>query len=319
MNYDIRKNYRKEPYMVNLLITEYCPLKCKQCYQSQTSTNNYMHFSQIKKYVLELKEMGVQIVQLSGGEPLTHPNIVEIVEYIKSRGFICKIATSGYNLSNSIIKKFVDLKLDALHISLNGSEKEINSVSRDGYQYAINALEQAHIFGQLSIINWVAHHKNIDDLPNVVELAKRMNATIDVLMLKEGTPDLSECDLNDLKQIKKVIEKNKGLLKVESCFITLRLLMDEKISLIDRGCLAARFHFSISQSGYAPCPHFCPSMPLHDIGWHWNNDIDFNKLRMEQRNLYKFNYCKSCKYSAKCFLCRFAVVEDLCPLFEKGE
>lgn len=93
--------------MANLLLTEVCVRKCPYCFAKQ-----YMEGvedrSAITKdnlvYVVNfLEKSGINRISLLGGEPLIHPRVAEIIEYlILDRGFEVCIFTSGIMPSNKL-------------------------------------------------------------------------------------------------------------------------------------------------------------------------------------------------------------------------
>ena len=58
------------------------------------------------------------------------------------------------------------------YISLNGSVKEINNLSREGYDISISAIEKLAKNKVRFGINWVARHDNVRDFPNMLALCR---------------------------------------------------------------------------------------------------------------------------------------------------
>jgi MoaA/NifB/PqqE/SkfB family radical SAM enzyme len=71
----------------------------------------------VKKMVDQMKQAGVLMISLTGGEPLIREDIGEIIRYIKNRSLVCKLNTNGVLVK----KRLDDLKrLDVLQISIDG-------------------------------------------------------------------------------------------------------------------------------------------------------------------------------------------------------
>src|SRR2546423_15627882 len=67
-----------------------------------------------------IRKLGVMRLGLQGGEPLKHPDIVEVVRYAKSLGF-CKVSmsTNGFLLNRHLLADLEGAGLDDLQISLD--------------------------------------------------------------------------------------------------------------------------------------------------------------------------------------------------------
>jgi 2-iminoacetate synthase ThiH len=90
------------PGVVSLSVTNKCNYKCNYCYNSSSPIKN--NFLDEPIIVLEqLKKMGVKIIELTGGEPLLHPEITKIIEYALLNFQILSLLTNGYHLNNEIL------------------------------------------------------------------------------------------------------------------------------------------------------------------------------------------------------------------------
>jgi radical SAM protein with 4Fe4S-binding SPASM domain len=95
----------------------------------------YMDFGLFKECVRQAIEMGVKmIVPFNYGEPLLHPKLVEMVEYIKtqSRETIVKINTNGVLLNKEYARGLIGAGIDEITFSLEGCTKESHEkIARD--------------------------------------------------------------------------------------------------------------------------------------------------------------------------------------------
>lgn len=265
-------------YSVNIELTNKCPLHCPQCYCSLEG-NKHIDLEIAKLKIKEAAEHGVQTVNLSGGETLCYPWLYELISYASG---LCKqvnIAISGCFFSEEVLQKLLDTGVTSVSVSLNGSTKEINSLTRDGYELAIKALE---ILGRSKLeqtyINWVMHTNNCDDFQNVVTIAEKYNIHyIDVIMFKpDARHELKTFPSGkQMKQIANYIHFYKGPVRilVESCFSPLLALVSNyswtgNINTgIQKGCGAGMYMYNISVDGlYSPCRHldFCEDYPTLD-------------------------------------------------------
>lgn len=87
-----------------MIITEYCNFSCPYCRGLKPEIygdrpKKELSFSEIKRNIdLWCKDLPLENIRFSGGEPTLHKNIVEIIEYAKSKGIKrIAISTNGSN------------------------------------------------------------------------------------------------------------------------------------------------------------------------------------------------------------------------------
>lgn len=87
-------------------IIQKCPNNCMFCSsKSSYQKDNIIDFTTIKRTIdFFVKNGGIKEISLSGGEPLLHPNIFEIIEYCHNYGIFTTVYTSGIvrNTSNAL-------------------------------------------------------------------------------------------------------------------------------------------------------------------------------------------------------------------------
>jgi MoaA/NifB/PqqE/SkfB family radical SAM enzyme len=117
----------RHPILVHLVPIRRCNLSCTYC-------NEFDNFSKPvpKKDLLHrirlLEELGSENIHISGGEPLLHPDIEEIIEYISSRGMSSGLLTNGYLLTPDRIRKLNRAGLDYLQISVDNVNPDETSM-----------------------------------------------------------------------------------------------------------------------------------------------------------------------------------------------
>lgn len=115
------------PYVLCIELTYMCPLKCKHCYLDAGKGDSIDRLL-LNRIVNEAIELGVDSIQLTGGEPLLYDGIFDAMEQILSNDIEVQLFTSGVINSDQIIKKFKLLKHDKLSIqvSIDGLEEYHN-------------------------------------------------------------------------------------------------------------------------------------------------------------------------------------------------
>jgi MoaA/NifB/PqqE/SkfB family radical SAM enzyme len=67
----------------------------------------------------QLADLGTTIITISGGEPMLHPDLDEIIRHIRSRGILATLITNGYLLTAERIRSMNRAGLDYLQISID--------------------------------------------------------------------------------------------------------------------------------------------------------------------------------------------------------
>lgn len=82
---------------MRILITEGCNANCKSCFNKDYRTAKYINFDDYKDLAVYLKNSGVKLVKIMGGEPTTHPDFLKIVDFSKKCFEKIGIFTNGIN------------------------------------------------------------------------------------------------------------------------------------------------------------------------------------------------------------------------------
>ncbi|MEO8184223.1 MAG: radical SAM protein [Deltaproteobacteria bacterium] len=125
----------KRPFLAQLVVTRRCNLSCGYC-------NEYDNFSKpVPQDVLEaridhLAKLGTCVVTLTGGEPLLHPKLDELVARVVSHGMVCTTISNGYAFTPRWIDRLNRAGLTLVQISIDNlepnevSEKSLSKIRR---------------------------------------------------------------------------------------------------------------------------------------------------------------------------------------------
>ena len=108
----------EHPLLAHIIPIRRCNLACEYC-------NEYDDFSKpvptesMFQRVDKLGELGTSVVTISGGEPLLHPELDEIIRRIRKNGSIAGLITNGYLLTAERIEKLNRAGLEWLQISID--------------------------------------------------------------------------------------------------------------------------------------------------------------------------------------------------------
>jgi MoaA/NifB/PqqE/SkfB family radical SAM enzyme len=106
------------PLLAHIIPIRRCNLACEYC-------NEYDDFSKpvptdvMFQRVDKLGALGTSVITISGGEPLLHPELDQIIARIRRNGIVAGMITNGYLLMPDRIQKLNDAGLEWLQISID--------------------------------------------------------------------------------------------------------------------------------------------------------------------------------------------------------
>lgn len=302
INFYKKNGYLVYPKIVQIEITNQCPLKCKQCYK--TVDAHCMDLKTFYTVIEELAKFNVKSIMLNGGEPLIHPKFNEILRCLKRHNMNIYCFTSGFGLNAKMINELASTDTN-LSISLNGSTEVINSLSRDGYNYGINALNLLMHSNKTEYgINWVSRADNVHDFKNMIALALSKKCKwINVITNKicNGTLE-SKMNLKEYIYLSNIIhECSKDIkINIETCNSLLLSFMNIKRGSLFKGCIAGKEACFINVDGYfMPCSHLYYPEKWDSISDYWYKSPTLNDLRKKESR----EFCEDCCNENKCSFC----------------
>ena len=126
------------PIHIDLEATTLCNLKCFMCFQSFDTPNpDSMDFDIFKKIIDEGVENGLCSIKTQyRGEPLLHPEMIEMVKYAKSRGIIeVMFNTNATLLTEKKSRELIEAGLDKIICSVDGCTKDVYEKVRIGAKF----------------------------------------------------------------------------------------------------------------------------------------------------------------------------------------
>jgi MoaA/NifB/PqqE/SkfB family radical SAM enzyme len=106
------------PLLAHIIPVRRCNLSCTYC-------NEFDDFSkpvpteEMFRRIDKLGALGTAVVTISGGEPLLHPELDEVIRRIRSNGMIAGLITNGYFLVADRIRRLNRAGLEWLQISID--------------------------------------------------------------------------------------------------------------------------------------------------------------------------------------------------------
>lgn len=157
-----------------------CPLQCPYCanpvdyakYSEELSTDDW------KRVFAEARKMGAVQLGLSGGEPLTRTDLIELVRYARELGYYSNLITSGYGLTEEKIAQLKEAGLDHIQVSIQASSEELSDYLA-GTKSFVHKQQVAHLVkkhGYPMVLCVVIHRENIHQMPEILAMAEELGA-----------------------------------------------------------------------------------------------------------------------------------------------
>lgn len=177
------KNREKPLKELYLYLTEECNLNCRHCWILPKYTGksecveHYIDTKILIKTIDDAIAIGLQGVKLTGGEPLLHPQVKEIISFINKRNLYLVIETNGVLLTPEIADLIKCNKASMVSISIDSHIRESHEKIRgvkgcfDASVAAITLLSERGVNNQIimSLLN-----ENRGHIESLVALAERL-------------------------------------------------------------------------------------------------------------------------------------------------
>lgn len=165
-------------------LTQGCNLKCRHCwiapkYQTEDTTWPSVDFELFKDIVQQGKELGLSGVKLTGGEPLIHPKIEQILDYLSETGLRLTIESNGVKCTPPIVEKIMKNHRPFVSVSLDAPDSETHEWVRGVpgcFDAALNGVRNLVKAGLRPQIIMSVMRRNADKMEDVVRLAEKENA-----------------------------------------------------------------------------------------------------------------------------------------------
>jgi radical SAM protein with 4Fe4S-binding SPASM domain len=152
-------------------VTRTCNLRCVHCYSdsyAQKYPGELTHDEAVRA-IDDLAEFQVPAVLFSGGEPLTRPDLFELMGYAASKGLRLTLSTNGTLLDEAAAKQLKELGTTYVGISLDGIG-ETNDLFRGrkgAFEAAVRGMRNCRAVGQKVGLRLTLTRRNCMDLHDI--------------------------------------------------------------------------------------------------------------------------------------------------------
>lgn len=164
-----------------IALTQKCNLRCLHCAQASSNENeDELTFEEIDMILDDLKVYATNhtpLVQFTGGEIFCRSDTVDIIKNALKKGFKVGFNTNGVLVTDEVVSRLAHPNLN-VRVSIDGATKETHEYIRGKgtYYKTIRAIEYFVKYGVNTMLNFLIHKGNIEELEAMFELTYRLGA-----------------------------------------------------------------------------------------------------------------------------------------------
>jgi radical SAM protein len=180
---------RPVPRVIAWESTRACRFACVHCRaDAQTEPDpKQLKTEEAYQMVNQISEFSNPVFIISGGDPLLRKDIFDIAALASRKGLKVVMSPSGSRIQHETVNKMQESGIQAVSISLDGSNPDVHDGFRrvnGSFETATDTLNVLREEGMPFQINTTVTQHNLEDLPNIRDMAVKLGAsTWDVFML----------------------------------------------------------------------------------------------------------------------------------------
>jgi radical SAM additional 4Fe4S-binding domain len=114
------------PISVHIEIVGACNEKCVHCYLPQEAKKGFISLDLFRNIIIQVKELNILHLTLSGGEPMLHPNFIEILSLCNAYDMSINILSNVTNLTKDMVVEMKKNPVLGVQISLYSMEAGVH-------------------------------------------------------------------------------------------------------------------------------------------------------------------------------------------------
>jgi pyrroloquinoline quinone biosynthesis protein E len=167
------------PYALLAEITYRCPLHCPYCSNpTQTQNDQELTTDEWTRVIREAAALGVLQIGFSGGEPLARRDLPDLVRAAREANLYTNLITSGISLDDDRLGALRKAGLDSVQLSFQSDNADLADeiAGARAHQRKLDGAAKIRAAGIPLSLNFVIHRRNIDRLPQMIDLAESLQA-----------------------------------------------------------------------------------------------------------------------------------------------
>jgi len=323
-----KENQFSAPLKISMNLTKRCNLRCKQCFSDSGEIKAVeLNTEEMFKLFDDMNKYGTFFICLGGGEPLTRPDLLEILEYGKKKQLAISVVSNGLLLTQDLINKLNEVELDTFWISLDGLEENHEMLrGKTTFKKTLNSLQLLKDYYKGKTAIRISLNKyNVNEYKELIKIAEEYN--IDLIrftpIISFGRAKNEDLTINQDQYIDFLNNIKKAKSKVEIIYPNKPNPQKIWIGTNGFGCHCGKEAIWIDEVGnYSPCIFWGDKYILGNI--REKSYMDLWKESLITANIKGNKTCENCKNYKVCrggcrvrALYEFGNLDDvdpLCPL-----
>lgn len=163
--------------LLQVHITDKCNLCCKHCYQEGIDYNFFLEINDYKILIDQFKDIALatncdsRVLNITGGEPLIVPNIMEYIDIAIDSG-VEKInfLTNGILLNKEVLLEIKKRKIIEVQVSLEGAKKTNDYIRGEGsFAKILSSIRLANNLGVYIKVSYTLNNLNCEDVSEAIK------------------------------------------------------------------------------------------------------------------------------------------------------
>jgi MoaA/NifB/PqqE/SkfB family radical SAM enzyme len=199
----------KHPILVHIIPMRRCNLACTYCNEFDDASEP-VPLEEMKRRLDLIADMGTTVITISGGEPLMHPDLDEVIRHIRRRGMIAGMITNGFFLNQERIERLNAAGLEHLQISIDNTVPD--EVSKKSLKTLDGRLEMLarHAVFQVNINSVLGSGvKDPEDALKIARRAVELGFTSTVGIIHDGNGQLKPLGERELEIFEEIMTLGK--------------------------------------------------------------------------------------------------------------
>jgi len=197
-SYFIGKEEGALPLCAQIDLTYRCNYRCLHCYcpagfsEQELSTRDWITILD------QMHESGCLWLNISGGEPLSRKDFLEIYSYAKKKGFLITLFTNASLFDRGIIEFLKKYPPYSIEVTLNGitsATYEYITQTKGSFRRALNSLDEIKNAGLPLVIKTNALRYNKDEILKIKHFSEKLlgkgKFRFDAMVFKSFSPLIS--------------------------------------------------------------------------------------------------------------------------------
>jgi len=313
---------RLAPEVLHISLTDACQQRCGGCFfsnQDLKRPNRYLARSLFSQLCQRAAEVRVFQLALGGGEPLMHPELLEMVTEAAALGLLVNLTSNGGLLTLARAQALKRAGLGQFQLSLTGAEANSHERLRPGFEALWQAVAHCREVNLRWGMNVLVTRENLAELDAMLaRLDQAGAASVNIIRPKPSELDPQWLETQQLtpaeyRQLQRSLQRwqarGRFLLVTDTSLSFLRSASADRLYAAGvAGCSAGRRMLSVQVDGrVSPCSH----VPMFDIiaagdfmpAWQQSQHLE--RFRQLEETLQ--GACQSCELKSVCRGCRAVV------------